>query len=153
MNWAELKQADPELAYLGEDAFRRTGLVLIGTLRRNGWPRISPVEPLIVEGALYLGMSWHSRKALDLLRDGGEKITVHSAVCNRDGSEGDFKLYGRAVDVQSPEERAIYAEALHRELGYDLADVGQFHLFAVDIESVAHVVIEGGEQKVKVWPI
>jgi hypothetical protein len=30
--------------------------VLVGTLRANGWPRISPVEALIVDGGLYLGM-------------------------------------------------------------------------------------------------
>ncbi len=150
MNWAQFKQSDPELAYLGEDAFRRAGLVLVGTLRRNGWPRISPVEPLVVEGTLYLGMSWRSRKALDLLRDA--RITVHSAVCNRDGSEGEFKLYGRATDVESAEDRKVYAEALYRELGHELDPAEEFHLFAVDIESVGYVVIEGGEQKVKVWP-
>ena len=151
MNWAQFKAADPELAYLGEERFRRNGMALVGTLRRNGWPRISPVEPLVVEGVLYLGMTWRSRKALDLLRD--SRITVHSAVANRDGSEGEFKLYGRAVDVQSPETRKVYAEALYRELGYELEEGEDFHLFAVDIESAAFVVIEGGEQKAKTWPV
>ncbi len=67
--WKELKRSDPGLAALGEERFERTGLVLIGTLRKNGWPRISPVEALIAGGHLYLGMMWQSRKALDLLRD------------------------------------------------------------------------------------
>ena len=152
MNWAEFKAADPEMAYLGEERFRRNGLALVGTLSRGGWPRISPVEPLVVEGALYLGMTWRSRKALDLLRD--PRITVHSAVSNRDGSDGEFKLYGRAEDVKAPEIRKVYVEALARELGYELGEdeEKEFHLFAVDIERAAFVLIEGGEQKVKVFP-
>ena len=69
MDWEEFRLSDPELAALGEERFDRTGLVLIATLRKDGWPRISPVEPLITDGRLYLGMMWQSRKALDLLSD------------------------------------------------------------------------------------
>ena len=150
MDWAQFKASAPDLAYLGEDRFRRFGVVLVGTLRANGWPRISPVEPLILDGALYLGMSWRSRKAMDLLRD--SRCTLHSAISNRDGSEGEFKIYGRAEDVQSPEIRRTFAAALYQELGYQLEEGEQFHLFAVDIEAVAYLVIEGGEQKVQLWP-
>ena len=69
MTWGKFKSHSPELAALGEERFESTGLVLLGTLRKDGWPRISPVEPLIADGHLYLGMMWQSRKALDLLRD------------------------------------------------------------------------------------
>ena len=135
---------------MAEERFQRHGLVLIGTLRRDGWPRISPVEPLIVDGVLYLGMSWRSRKALDLLWD--PRITVQTIVSNKDGTEGEVKLYGRAEDVRSTETRRTYLEAVRREMGYELSEAEEFHLFAVDIESAAYVVIEGGEQRVKVWP-
>ena len=131
MNWAEFKQSAPELAGLTEERFRRHGLVLVGTLRQDGWPRISPVEPLVVHGVLYLGMSHRSRKALDLLRD--SRVTVQSIVTNKDGTEGEVKLYGRAEDVQSPETRRVYLEAVRRELGYELAADEEFHLFAVDV--------------------
>ena len=150
MDWANFKHSAPELAALAGERFQRHGFVLVGTLRRNGWPRISPVEPLIVEGVLYLGMSYRSRKALDLLRD--PRITVQTVVINKDGSEGDIKLYGHAEDVQSPETRRTYLEAVQRELGYELSADEPFHLFAVDVESAAYVVIEDGEQKVRVWP-
>lgn len=138
------------MASLAEERFQRHGLVLAGTLRNDGWPRISPVEPLIVEGLLYLGMSYRSRKALDLLRD--PRITVQTTITNKDGTEGEVKLYGHAEDVQSPETRRTYLEAVQRELGYELSVDEPFHLFAVDVESAAYVVIEGGEQKVRVWP-
>ena len=50
MTWEEFKNAAPELAALGEERFEATGLVLVGTLRKNGWPRISPVEPFLPMG-------------------------------------------------------------------------------------------------------
>ena len=150
MAWEQFKQSAPELAGLAEERFQRHGLVLAGTLRNDGWPRISPVEPLIVEGVLYLGMSYRSRKALDLLRD--PRITVQTIISNKDGTEGEIKLYGHAEDVQSPETRRTYLDAVRRELGYDFSADEPFHLFAVNVESAAYVVIEGGEQKVRVWP-
>ncbi len=55
MTWTEFAQQDPELAALGEGQFERTGLVLVATLRKNGWPRISPVEPLSWAGSFTLG--------------------------------------------------------------------------------------------------
>ncbi len=149
MNWESFKRAAPELAALGEERFDRTGLVLVGSLRQNGWPRISPVEPLIVEGELYLGMSWRSMKARDLVRD--SRCTVHSVVANRDGSEGEFKVYGRATDVLSPERRRVYGEALYAKIGFQPEEGEQYHLFAVDIKSAAFVIIAGGEQRQQVW--
>ena len=150
MDWNGFKEEAPDLAKLGEERLESFGLVLVGTIRRNGWARISPVEPLIVGGELYLGMSWRSRKALDLLRD--PRCTVHSVVSNRDGSEGEFKLYGRVRDEVSPERRRVYAGALSEKLGFDLDEEEEWHLFAVDIESAAFVIIAGGEQHVRVWP-
>ena len=150
MNWDQFKQSAPDMASLAEERFQGHRLALVGTLRRNGRPRISPVEPLVVEGVLYFGMTWRSRKALDLLRD--SRITVQSIVSNRDGTEGEFKLYGRAEDVQSPETRRLYLQAVHRELGYELSEDEPFHLFAVDIESAGYLVIENGAQRERVWP-
>ena len=88
MNWDDFRRIDPKLAELGEERFDRTGLVLVATLRKDGWPRISPVEPLITDGRLYLGMMWQSRKALDLLRD--LRCTIHNTISNKNGTEGEF---------------------------------------------------------------
>ena len=80
MNWSEFKLEAPDLAALGEERFESTGLVLVGTIRKDGWPRISPVEPLLFEGRLCLGMMWRSRKSLDLIRD--PRCTVNSIASN-----------------------------------------------------------------------
>lgn len=83
---------------------------MLGTIRKDGYPRISPVEVVFTEGQLCLGMMWHSKKALDLLRD--PRCTVHSATSNRDGSQGDFKMFGRAVEVTDLEVRGRYSDAV-----------------------------------------
>ena len=142
MIWEEFKRNAPELAALGEERFERSGLVLIGTLRKNGWPRISPVEPLITDGRFYLGMMWRSRKAIDLLRD--PRCTVHSTISDRDGSEGEFKVYGRAVEIRDPKMRQRYADALYERIGFR-PEEPEYHLFSIDIESAAFAVIEDGE--------
>ena len=42
---------DGSAIVVGEERFEATGLVLVGTLRKNGWPRISPVEPFLPMGS------------------------------------------------------------------------------------------------------
>ena len=123
------------------------GLVLVGTLRANGWPRISPVEPLIVEGELYLGMMWRSRKAVDLLAD--PRCGVHTTVHDRSGAEGDVKLYGRARDVTDPRERARYTAALEAAIGW--RPEGEFHLFALDLTEVGYFAAIDGGHDVRTW--
>ncbi len=148
VTWQQFSEKDPELAGLGEEQFGRTGLALVGTLRRDGWPRISPVEPFIVGGQLYLGMMWRSRKALDLLRD--PRCVVHSTVSDRLGTEGEFKVYGRAVEVKDLGERKRFGDAVFEAIGYR-PEEPEFHCFAISIESVAFTRLEGDKMVHQVW--
>ncbi len=147
MRWEEFKAACPELAELGEERLRRQGLCMIGTLRKDGSPRISPCEPDFAAGRLFLGMMWQSWKARDLLRD--PRCVVHSCTSNRDGSEGDFKLYAWALDVQDAGLREAYRAAIHERIGW-APDEPSYHLFAIDVESAGFVVF-GSERYVLAW--
>ena len=40
--WQGFCDEAPELAQRADERFEATGLVLVATLRRDGWPRISP---------------------------------------------------------------------------------------------------------------
>ena len=146
--WGEFAEAAPALASLGEAQFARTGLALVGTLRRDGWPRISPVEPFITNGQLYLGMMWRSVKALDLLRD--PRCVVHSTVSDRHGTEGEFKVYGRATDVTDLKERSLFADVVYAAIGFR-PEEPEFHCFAIAIESVVFSRLEGEEFQRQVW--
>ena len=148
MTWQEFAQQDPELAALGEERLDRNGLVMLATLRKNGRPRISPVEPMFFNGQLYLGMMWRSQKTLDLLRD--PRCSVHNAVSDRHGSEREFKVYGRAVEVTDPGERKEYIEAMCKKIDAPLAQQ-EFHCFAVDIDSAAANTLVGEEFQHQVW--
>lgn len=145
--WQQFHEADPDFAELADGRIDGEGLVLVGTIRQNGWPRISPVEPLIVDGVLYLGMMWQSKKALDLLRD--PRCVVHSIVRDRAGTDGDVKVYGRAVDVADPGVREQYGAALEARIGW--RPEGDFHLFAVDLTEVGYFVVEGEGHRTRTW--
>jgi len=148
LTWQEFAEQDPKLAALGEERLDRHGLVMIATLRKNGWPRISPVEPLFFNGQLYLGMMWQSRKALDLLRD--PRCSVHNAVSDRHGSEGEFKVYGHAIDVTDPGERQRYIKAMCKKIDIPL-EQQDFHCFAIDIDTAAANTLVGEKFERQVW--
>ncbi len=151
MNWAEFKRAVPEIALLGEERFGQTGLALIGTLRRDGSPRISPVEPYFADDHLLLGMISRSKKALDLLRD--SRCVIHSVVSDRNGSEGEFKLRGHAVLVSDPEMLERYCEAYAARQGGRPPAGFPAHLFSLDIGNAAFIGwdIAQSEMIVKRW--
>ena len=87
----------PELARLGLARLNSARVALLGTLRRDGSPRISPIEPYIADGQLLIGaMAW-SAKASDLQRD--PRYALHSVVTSPDAGEGELKLYGPAVQT------------------------------------------------------
>jgi hypothetical protein len=148
MRWDEFTAACPELAGLGEERLRGRELCLVGTLRRNGWPRISPVEPEFVDGELMLGMMWRSPKALDLVRD--PRLVVHSVVSDRMGSEGDFKLYGHAVPVEESERRARYRATIKARIDWE-PEEPNYHVFAVDVDSAGFVTFAEGNRYGLAW--
>ena len=147
-SWAEFAESEPELAGRGEALLEETGLCMLGTLRKNGFPRISPLEPLIHDGQLYLGMMWQSKKARDLLRD--PRCVVHNAHADKTGADGDFKLYGRAHDVRDPTEREAYCQALKAKIGWRPED-DQFHLFRVEVAEVGWFQVVGDKHETKAW--
>jgi hypothetical protein len=136
VRWGEFASTCPELASLGEERLRAHGLCLVGTLRKNGYPRISPCEPDFFQGELLLGMMWQSPKARDLLRD--PRCVIHSVVSDKAGTEGDFKLYGRAVVRNGSAIEAPWRATVRERLDWEPPD--RFHLFTIDVEAAGFVV-------------
>jgi hypothetical protein len=152
MRWSDIGQTQPRLARLAQERLIDPGVVLVVTMRRDGTPRLSPVEPYVLAGELWLSMMWHSTKAKDLLRDA--RILVHSVITNRDGAEGEFKLRGIARTEDDPAMQRRYANAVGASLGWH-PQPGRFHLFAVDISQVTFITYDpggSGDQHVAMWP-
>ncbi len=134
---------------MADDRLIAPGVLLVVTIRRDGTPRVSPVEPLVLDGDLWLSMMWQSRKATDLLRD--DRILAHSITTTRDGDEGEVKLRGRAVSVDDPDSRARYCDAVS-VLGWR-PEEPYFHLFRVEIADVTFIRhAPNGDQYVAYWP-
>ncbi len=95
MSWSRLEAETPELARLGRELLERRSLVMLGTLRADGSPRISPVETTLVDGELVFGAMRRSGKARDLRRD--QRCALQTIVADPDAGEPELKLYGRAA--------------------------------------------------------
>ena len=129
-------------------------VALLGTLRRDGSPRISPIEPYIVEGQLLIGaMAW-SAKASDLRRD--PRYTLHSAVTGPDSGEGELKLYGSAAEA-GQDLRDAATDAWWRAWAPDKAvvftlHVGQAAFVDWDIKRGLMTVHRGPREAATPWP-
>ena len=136
MRWDEFAVACPRIAELAQDRFAADQVVMVGTLRADGSPRVSGQEPDFAADRLCLGMMWRSRKALDLMRD--PRIIVHSVPSDRMNPGGDVKLSGLAIEELDPEVRQTYRGAIKARIGW-APDEPSFHLFSVDIREAAYI--------------
>ena len=118
----------------------------LGTLRRDGWPRISPCEVYFVGNDLLLGMMPESGKALDLRRD--PRIALANGQSERIPKRGDFKVYGRAIEIFDQPTRDAIADA--QEAAIDWRPTDPFHVFAVDIASAGYISF-GEDRRVLRW--
>ena len=112
-------------------------LSILGTLRRDGWSRVSPCEVYFVDGELMLGMMLGSRKALDLQRD--PRIPSSTA---------SFKIYGRATEIFDKPRRDALADAQGAAIDWRPTD--PFHVFTVDILSAAFISF-GDDHRAMSW--
>jgi hypothetical protein len=99
ISWQQLKAEAPPIAQLARQRFEVTRIALLGTLRRNGSPRVSPVEPYLSDGQLLFGAMSRSLKTRDLLHD--PRCVLHSAITGPDAGEPEVKLYGRVIEASA----------------------------------------------------
>jgi Pyridoxamine 5'-phosphate oxidase len=139
-SWAEFEQVAPELAAIGRERIERHGFMLLGTIRADGTPRISPVEVLLLEGQLAMNLVRGSTKERDVRRD--PRILLHDPVLSSDDPADEFKLRGRVVEIE--DERLRKAVKL-----WDPPP--EFDSFSVDVESASFVAWSKGEMTVTRW--
>lgn len=146
--WSAVLTAAPELAKKVQARFDAHGLAMLATLRADGYPRLCPVEALFTDETIWLGMMPDSRKALDLVRD--PRLSMHNATEDRNVSEGDAKLVGRAVEVTDEAEvdraRGIFAA----HTGHPPPE-GPMHLFTVDVREISFLKPAGDHLDIESW--
>jgi hypothetical protein len=151
MRWDDLHEHQPRLAAIAAERLVAPGVLLVVTIRADGTPRLSPVEPFVLDGDLWLSMMLGSLKAADLVRD--PRVLVHSIVTSRDGEEGEVKLRGTARQHLDEAAQRRYADAVSEALPWS-PEVGKFHLFSIDIEQVTLLRYDSatGDQHLVLWP-
>lgn len=149
MRWDDVEREAGATGAMARARLADPGVVLVGTIRKDGTPRVSPCEPFFWDGELWLPMLWRSRKANDLRRD--PRVLVHSVITNRDGDEGEVKVRGRVTEVLEPGRRAALCAAIGAALPFE-PDPERIDPFTVDVASLVHVVYVDGDQHVAMWP-
>jgi len=108
--WSEFVIEAGELASEISGVIERYRFALIGNIRRDGTPRISPVETHVVDHDLAVVMLPQTRKAEDVRRD--ERVTLQSPITNAADPGAEYKLRGRGVTVNSDAHRQAIADAV-----------------------------------------
>lgn len=146
MRWQDFEKAAPVLAGLARQRFEQDQLVLLGTVRRDGSPRISAVECDFTGTDFCVGMMIPSTKASDLLRD--PRVTAHSLPPGKENPLGDVKIYGRAVELTG-RSKAVYEEAIFARLEWRPPE--PYHCFAFDVLSAGFVRFEEEGRRWRAW--
>jgi hypothetical protein len=150
ITWQQFAERAPRIAEIFTRRHAATGnLCLLATLRRDGFPRISPMEPRIFEGMLIIGGMPHTTKFADLARD--PRFCLHTATVDTHVGDGDAKLWGRVVDQPDPALHQRFAENLYATTGFDLRGRQFDHFYAADLTGASAVEVRDGHMDVTIW--
>jgi len=111
MRWTEIAARHPVLGEIANDKLIKPGALLVGTVTRDGSARISGVEPLVMDGELWLSMMRTSMKAHDLQRD--PRILLHSLI-NGPEPAPEVKVRGSVVEETDRDVQERYESSPRR---------------------------------------
>lgn len=124
-------------------------LCMLATLRSDGYPRISPLEPRIVAGQLAIVGMPGTTKFGDLGRD--PRFNLHTATVDTQVSDGDAKLWGKAVNVQDPELHERFATELFEESGFDVRGEQFDPFYVADITGASSLEVADNQLRITIW--
>ena len=148
--WREFIQSAPRIAAIFTRRHAATGnLCLLATLRSDGSPRISPIEPRIFEDQMWIVGMPGTTKFRDLGRD--PRFCLHTATVDPHVGDGDAKLWGVVNDVRDTGVQQRFAAALYEETGLDLRGREFDHFYAADVTAASSVEINDGHLDITIW--
>jgi hypothetical protein len=148
--WKEFREGAPRIAGIFTRRHAATGnLCMLATLRSDGYPRISPVEPRVFEDQLWIVGMPDTTKFRDLGRD--PRFCLHTATVDTEVKDGDAKLWGVVRDVHDTAAHQRFATDLFEETGFDLRGQVFDHFYAADLTGASAVEVGGGHMDVTIW--
>jgi hypothetical protein len=156
-NWNDIERAAPDLAATARAHFTATTNAVLATLRQDGSPRVSGIDPIFLDGELWLGSMPDSRKGADLDRDA--RLALHCVPWESRGDRGgdgedqpatgDAKLTGLAVRVTDP--AAFERIVAHSEEATGQSPPTPFDLFTVDVRELVCISVEDDQLVIDGW--
>lgn len=147
--WSDVVDAAPDLAKDVRERFEATGLGYLATLRKDGSPRVSGIEPFFWDGEVWLGSMWEARKAHDLRRDG--RCSLHAANVDKNIADGDARVSGTAVEIVDEARKEAVGRAISAHSEFDPDEHGPWHLFSLDVTEVLFLRPGDGALVIRTW--
>ena len=143
MSWIKFELESPDLAAFGRERFTKNDVSFLGTVRKDGSPRVHPVTPILSPNRLFIFVSEDSPKFKDLQTD--TRYQLHSLVEDSDGGNGEFYVRGIAKLIHDDE---IRNEAV-KASSYEILD--EYYLFEFDITFAFGMTFTKGETRKTRW--
>lgn len=151
--WNDVHSIAPDLVERARTLFASTTNSVLATIRADGSPRVSGIDPWFTAGEMFIGFMPGSRKLADLQRD--PRLAIHGIPWEsrrvRDGAddpgEGDVKLTGSAVALD-PASLAEAKTAFEAERGFEMPEGD---MFRVDLSSLVLISVDGEELVIDRW--
>ena len=148
--WSEFAAAAPRISAIFIRRHTATrNLCMLATLRADGSPRISPMEPRIFEGELVLVGMPGTTKFHDL--NGDPRFCLHTATVDTEVADGDAKLWGQVHDLQDEALHQRFAGDLFADIGLDLRGQKFAPFYVADVTSASSVEVEDGHLDITIW--
>ena len=138
LRWDEFNDRRPDLVDAGHSLLHQfgPGLAFLGTVRKDGGPRMHPVCPVIYDAGLYVFIIGHSPKRFDLIRDPRYALHAFPPAENDD----EFYCTGNVKVVEDNTLRAQVASIAKHNVRDDEV------LFELLIDRVLHTTWENPRQ-------
>ena len=148
--FSDLESAAPRLATRIRSRFEATGLAILGTIRADGSPRVSPIEVTLRFGGLYLGMMPGSLKHRDVERD--PRVALLTPVADKEDLSGEGKLFGGLRPLRDVEQiAAIFEAATAGSEQFDASDLEGSPVYEVDVRGAAWQHLDGDTWVTESW--
>ncbi|MGH1564250.1 pyridoxamine 5'-phosphate oxidase family protein [Mumia sp. DW29H23] len=150
VTWAGFQEEAPRIAEVFARRHAATGnLCLLATLRSDGFPRISPMEPTFFEDHLVLVGMPGTTKFRDLDRD--PRFCLHTATTDPYVGEGDAKLFGEVRNLQAPDLHARFAADLLEKSGMDLRGQVFDPFYVADLTGASSLALVDEQLEITIW--
>lgn len=152
----DIAAVEPDLAERALAILTSTTNGVLGTIRADGSPRLSGIDPFLADGEIWIGSMPGARKADDLKRD--PRMSLHGIPWESrrikegatDPGDADVKLTGRAILATAAEKSAAFA-AFAADRGFEPPDADASDAFRLDLDSLVVVSVADDQLVVDTW--